>query len=458
MSEQPPLSVSTKYPVNGMEAEFSPLPAGFAQELTARFGAEQAERILHVLNNPAGISLRLHPQKPFLPNEAKGPFAHFEFGYSLKDRPVFTLDPAFHAGGYYVQEAASMLLNAVMQQLEKPRRVLDLCAAPGGKSLLALDFLQEQGWLWSNEVNVKRFSALQENLERWAMPQVVCSQRNPAYLANLLAENYDWVVVDAPCSGEGMFRKDNFARTQWSHALGIQCAGMQQELLEYARKLTSPGGYLIYSTCTMNPAENEWQMKQSLQAFGWECVPLEFPESWGLVEDSLRFGFYSFPGIGPGEGFYFSVWRKPGGGEVRGVKRSDSVIYEFPGGWNWKGRSDLQLDAKGDSVFLIHPEAADYARMAGQHVDYIGIKISEAGVMQHGAAFLPGLSGERIFELDKTKSLEFLQGQALPGQSDLERGQFLMRWSGLGLGWAKHIGSRFNNLVPKGRRIRIRFP
>jgi len=441
-----------------MEARTWELPDDFKAVLIERYGSAFASALLEGFNQPAGISIRLHPHKGVVPEGARGPFLHCPYGYSLPERPVFTLDPAFHAGAYYVQESSSMLLHWVMGQLNRPHRVLDLCAAPGGKSLLALDYLLEGGWLWSNEVHPKRFSALQENLQRWGMPQVVCSQRTPAFLAKHLPDTFDWVVLDAPCSGEGMFRKDSFACSQWSRELGNQCARTQKEILEAARTLVSPGGYLIYSTCTLNPDENEFQVRDSLQGEGWECIELIDAESFGAHADRLGLGYYAFPGIGPGEGFYFSIWQKPGGGVAREVRKPSVKAHLLPNDWIWESSSEVNSEDVRGSVFLRHPEASELAQALGQHADFIGVQVSESGQMAHSAALLSGLKGGATVALDESDALMYLQGLALPGNEAIPRGQVMVQWKGLGLGWAKNIGSRFNNQLPKFRRIRMAVP
>jgi 16S rRNA C967 or C1407 C5-methylase (RsmB/RsmF family) len=238
------------------------LPEAFRQRVGQLLGAEY-EAFEQALEQSPPVSIRLNRDKPVGP--AGRPVPWCTTGRYLEDRPVFTLDPHLHAGAYYVQEASSMLMEQALRAsdlLDRPVLALDLCAAPGGKSTHIRSLLHPDSLLVANEVDRRRQAALLENLWKWGLPNVVVSGSDPAELVGL-PETFDLIVVDAPCSGEGLFRKDHFARRQWSEALVDQCAMVQGRIVEQAWEALRPGGVLIYSTCTWETAENEQRLEEA---------------------------------------------------------------------------------------------------------------------------------------------------------------------------------------------------
>lgn len=278
----------------------------------------------HAELSPASIRIntnKIH-EKPQL---AQIPWC--QNGYYLPERPNYTLDPLFHAGAYYVQEPGSMLLSSVLQQLEIDKadpKVLDLCAAPGGKSTLLLDWLDGNGLLVSNEVIGKRARILEENLAKWGHANRIVSNSDPNHFARC-GEIFDVVVVDAPCSGEGMFRKEIDAREMWNPDLVEHCHLRQCRILTEAWNCLRPGGYLVYSTCTYNTRENESSILELIDHKGGVSVPMNFEKDWNISESQNQgvHGYRCFPHRLKSEGFFISVLRKTGSSVETGYKRKN---------------------------------------------------------------------------------------------------------------------------------------
>ncbi|MCM1072119.1 MAG: RsmB/NOP family class I SAM-dependent RNA methyltransferase, partial [Alistipes timonensis] len=270
-------------------------------------------------NTPPSVGIRLNPRKPgAVPPEGARPVPWHPRAYLLDTRPEFTLDPAMHQGAYYVQDPSSMFVAEILRQILPdlpPRpRVLDLCAAPGGKSTALADLLPDGSLLVSNEYDFRRAEILKENIIKWGYPWSIVTRGDTSRFRRLPGY-FDLIVVDAPCSGEGMSRKDPKAREQWSPSLVAQCATLQEEILANAAAALRPGGYLIYSTCTFNTAENEARTAPLLASDFTYC-PIEVDPAWGILTEapeptpypSLRF----LPGRVEGEGYTVALLRKNG--------------------------------------------------------------------------------------------------------------------------------------------------
>jgi len=282
-------------------------PAEFINGLRESAGPERAGRILAALETDAEVSVRVNPFKMSL--EALR--AHFgeragdavawapDEGFYLRERPVFTLDPLFHAGAYYVQEASSMYVGVLFDKAQQLMgrtsglRVLDLCAAPGGKSTQLLSHLDDSSLLVANEVVPARASVLAANIARWGCSNVAVTNSDPSAFTALRAF-FDVVVVDAPCSGEGMFRKDERAVAEWSPDHVRLCAARQRRILGDIWPAVAADGFLIYSTCTFNHYEDEDNVDWICRELGGGC--LEMRHFW--------------PGEDRGEGFFAAMIRK----------------------------------------------------------------------------------------------------------------------------------------------------
>jgi len=234
------------------------IPEKFQNRIKIQFGND-SEQFLTSLENSPVISVRKNPKKItdlWIDNE-KVPWCNE--GYYLSQKPIFTLDPLFHAGCYYPQEASSMVVDWILRQIisipDNPI-VLDLCAAPGGKSTLLASWMDGKGLLVANEIIRNRSLILLENMVKWGYPNCVVTQNSPSDFSPL-RHFFDIILVDAPCSGEGMFRKEKKAAEEWSESNAAMCAVRQRKILDEIWGSLKPGGILIYSTCTFNPSKNE---------------------------------------------------------------------------------------------------------------------------------------------------------------------------------------------------------
>lgn len=292
----------------------TPLPTGFIHQIHELL-PEEAPALLRALDEEPSVSIRLNARKTreielSLPLGDAVPWAG-PLGYYLDQRPSFTADPLWHAGCYYVQEASSMLLSLVKPILGKsPLTALDLCAAPGGKSTLLLDLLPEGSVLVSNELIRSRAQILAENIQKWGATESIVTSTEPRALGKLRT-TFDFILVDAPCSGEGMLRKDEEARRQWSPSLVAQCARQQREILEDIWPALRPGGILVYSTCTFNREEDEAMIGYLVEEFGAE--PLALPDCPNEITPSTLSPYPCYrmmPHRVRGEGLFLCVLRK----------------------------------------------------------------------------------------------------------------------------------------------------
>ena len=376
-------------------------------------GEERFERYLHSFEEDVPVSIRLNPMKMSEGRwkmEDAVPVPWCRNAYYLAKRPNFTFDPLFHAGCYYVQEAASMFLDEVLRQLlpaRLPNREglgvsLDLCAAPGGKSTLLRSALPADCVLYSNEPIRNRASILLENVTKWGYKN--------HHVTNLYPHDYrkskmkfDLILCDVPCSGEGMFRKDEATISEWSPQNVEKCWQLQREIVSDAWECLGDGGILIYSTCTFNTKENEENIRWMLSEFDAEVVPIETKPEWNIT-GSLLSGFdapvYRFiPGITRSEGLFMCVLRKGGTGQSDAGKSKMNSLKTMT--------SDISLQTSDIQAELTYPQALAYLR--------------------HEALVLP---------------------------PDTPRGLVEVCFMGHPLGLVKNIGNRANNLYPKEWRIK----
>lgn len=453
-----------------------PISPAFVEQIHALLPPAEAEALLQALDTDPAVSIRYHRAKaevfasPFV-HDAPIPWATPR-GYYLSDRPLFAADPLWHAGGYYVQEASSMLLSLLQPLLgEHPLRALDLCAAPGGKSTLLTDLLPEGSVLVSNEYVATRAKILQENIQKWGSPNAIVTSTDAAKLGRL-RETFDLIVVDAPCSGEGMFRKDEEARSQWSPGLVASCASLQREILDNIWPALMPGGLLVYSTCTFNRSEDEDNLHYLIEELGAE--PLAFPE----LPDPLRLSSLSpypcyrmMPHAVRGEGLFCAVVRKPkeqasGALRLKGKNRqkpSPAPKEALP--WlaePW--RQEVSWLQPTEDLLLALPEGVrDLLALLQQE----GVQVLSAGIpvaevfgkkLQPHPALALSLALERsVFPevpLDQETAIRYLAREAVTLPADTPRGIVLISYGGLPLGWMKHLGNRSNNLFPPTWRIR----
>ncbi len=430
------------------------LPPSVREELGA-----DANALLEALAQPSPTSIRLNPRKPIaIAGEAVPWCAN---GRYLDERPVFTLDPLLHAGCYYVQEASSMLLEQALMRsglLAHDIIALDLCAAPGGKSTHIASLLSSGSMLVCNEPVRSRQAALMENVWKHGCANTMITRSEPRDL-DALGEFFDLIMVDAPCSGEGMFRKDPFARQQWNERLVEHCAVQQNDILHHAWNALKPGGALIYCTCTWERRENEAQVKALIERSG-EFVPLELDPAWGIV--NTDFGHRCYPHRLRGEGFFIALIRKEGTLK-RKTPGTITTKDEHDEPRSWLAHSNTtDLIAHDGILHAITSQWREEVASIREHLRQIapGIPIAERkgdGWKPHAALALNARLNEDSFatiDPDREQALRYLRGETMNDWN--ARGVRLVRYEGHALGWAFGAGNRWNNGWPDAWRIRMR--
>lgn len=456
--------------------EKEPLHTAFQSQMKELLG-DESEQFFAAIETEPKVSIRLNPFKnyPYSKDELQ-PIPWCKDAYWLPERKSFTLDPAFHAGAYYVQEASSMALDFVLRQLSLPENpiALDLCAAPGGKSTLLASFMAGSGLLIGNEVIKSRANILEENISKWGIGNSIVTQNDPHDFADFggLA---DILLIDAPCSGEGLFRKDQAARKEWSPEHVMHCSLRQQRILDETAHLVAPNGYLVYSTCTYNTKENEDMVKFISSEFSYEPVRIPFLPNWGIHEVEVEnegmtfYGYKFFPHKVAGEGLFIAVFKRP----------SDSTPYHFKRNLRqalpWKEENNREefvssLILNADSYKLLNLEQeliafphAYYDILADLgsrlHLRKAGISLGKwmKSELQpaHPLALAKDFShAYPIWNLSESEALQFLHKDELH-PAHIEKGWVLVKYHGLSLGWLKNLGIRSNNYYPKEWRIRM---
>ncbi len=413
------------------------LPSGFI-DMARSLLKEEAQEFLDALQRPPVTSVRLNSRKPGAEFKDALPVKWCPTGLYLHQRPLFTLDPLLHAGAYYVQDASSMIHREVVRRLvNTPVSLLDLCAAPGGKTTAMIDALPDGSRVVANEYMPKRARILKENLTKWGYNPVTVTNHDSAFFAHS-GDEFDIVAVDAPCSGEGMMRKDEDAVAQWSPELIDKCAALQKEIVANAVKAIRPGGYLIYSTCTFNRQENEEVAQFINSVLGLQPVDMDFPEEWGIprgIDTDLP--VYRFmPHRTEGEGLFLAVFRKPADADAgnRSVKRVENKIKRG----EFKIKGDNRTASKGDFKKYDKDKSPEPP------------EIEEVLSVNFNRSLFPEV------DVDKDTALAYLRREAIILSPDIPKGLVVVTYKGLPLGMVKNIGSRANNLYPKGWRILMR--
>lgn len=394
-------------------------------------------------------------------------------GLYLAARPQFTLDPDFHAGAYYVQEASSQFVGHLLGGIRtEGARILDLCAAPGGKTTLYASLAGPDGLVVANEIDRRRASVLADNVRKWGTGNVAVTTCEPRLLGDFEAW-FDVVAVDAPCSGEGMFRKDAGARAEWSEGNVKQCAARQDAILREAWRALKPGGTLLYSTCTFNRDEDEGALERMLAWAGDEAAESEavaVEDAWGIVCGRVgvfrTFRFY--PHKARGEGFFAAVARKSfdAGGRMRTPRTRRTVIAPVDRKRTaelarWVCEPERMRFAEvADTCYAWYAAQTDAVRVLSEAlpVIYSGVALGQVfkGVLKPdpALAFFDGLNRGAVSaaELDEAEALRYLRRQEIAA-AGLAEGMNLVCVRGRALGFAKRIGARVNNLYPNSLRI-----
>ena len=439
----------------------------FVERTRALFGEERYGRFVQALETEPVVSIRFNDRKMEADSSLNAvPWA--SAGRYLESRPVFTADPLFHAGCYYVQEASSMFVEQVVRQyLYRPVRALDLCAAPGGKSTLLLSLLPQGSMLVSNEPVPLRAQILAENVTKWGNAASLVTRNEPADFAPF-RNFFDFILVDAPCSGEGMFRKDSYAVEQWSVSNVEQCAKRQREIVADIWESLRPGGLMVYSTCTFNREENEDCVEWIASELGAEVLKLEISDEWNITGSLTTEGLpvYRFiPGYTAGEGLFLAVLRKDGSSTVMQPKAprmqlAPAKLKSEVAKWI-AAPGDFDFVMQGDTVIAMPKEhtAAMLALQQKLKVLHMALPLAEVKnnkiLPLHALAMSTELVAQAFnaVELEREKALAYLHREALLF-ADAPVGHLLLTYKGTPIGFVKNIGNRANNLYPAEWRIR----
>ena len=390
--------------------------------------------------------------------------------YVLKNRPSFTLDPLFHAGAYYVQEASSMFLQHVAKCLFQDGlgyKALDLCAAPGGKSTLMAG-LHQFGLIVSNEIIQSRVAVLQENIIKWGQMKVLVSNNDPSDFKNLPGY-FDFVMVDAPCSGSGLFRKDEKAMNEWNPELVDFCAARQKRILHAAIETVAEGGYLFYSTCSFSEEENEDNLDFLIDTGLFESVDVHADPSWNIILSSSKKhsarGYRFYPDKIKGEGFFCGVLKKVSS------STNNSVVYP-------KSLKTLPLDAQLEQ-WVMDSETLHYLQKANDIFAFdpgflpdLNLISSVLKLRKSGLRLGELIRGEFVpnhelamstlhsyqipsIQLDLKTSLQYLRRETIDANVD-QKGWAIVKYNEISLGWIKQVQGKAKNHYPLNWRILMR--
>lgn len=455
--------------------DFSP---AFRKYLAQVVGEGNLSAVLDALSGEPSVSVRINPAKAGSPTEifgnlVSGPVEWNRHAAFLSERPAFTLDPLIHAGAYYVQDSSAMfpgkafrdVLDKVLESGIISPKVLDLCAAPGGKTTDISASLRESckgGYLLiSNEIMKQRAAVLADNAAVWGDPSVVVTSVDPKAFGTLPGF-FDIIVADVPCSGEGMFRKDEEAVSQWSEENVALCQARQRRIVADVWPSLAEGGFLVYSTCTFNNLENDDNVKWICSEFGAEIIGID---GCGLLRTEC--GVSLVPGFVRGEGQYCAVLRKtsPSAGTAACSGRQQDRWQKLP-----EAHASIIRPLLDEEMAMIVKDGRivavpEYVRCLLSMLEPLRPLVRGLAVgMFKGKDFIPdadlalSLSLRRgafnEFEVNRETALSFLHRDPvrLP---DAERGMLLLVYRGLPIGFVKNLGNRCNSLHPLHRRIRM---
>lgn len=448
------------------------LPERFVERVVRELGSAEGGALCRALEGEPPVSVRLNRAKGGAVSSGR-PIGWSADGYWLDARPSFTLDPDFHAGRYYVQEASSQFVGRIVAACGgiEGGRVLDMCAAPGGKTTLYATLAGRDGLVVANEVVRNRAAVLADNVRKWGLGNVAVTVEDPSRIARLEGW-FDVVAVDAPCSGEGMFRKSEEARAEWSEAAVALCAERQQGILREAWRALRPGGLLLYSTCTFNFTENEGVLRDFAAWAAGETAPaerIEVSPAWGIVcgaaGDFQTFRFY--PHRVEGEGFFAAAVRKRAGDQRRRMPKPQRnpltwadrrAVQELE---RWVEEPEaMRFAAAGDTFYGYRQSQAEAVAALSGAVNVIasGVEMGQLfkGVLKpaHALALFAGLrrGAAPVCELPHDEALRYLRRSEVAADRFAE-GMNLVTCDGAALGFAKRIGRRCNNLYPNSLRI-----
>ncbi|MES3019344.1 MAG: RNA methyltransferase [Bacteroidota bacterium] len=445
------------------------LPSAFLRSLIENHNFEEEPFIKSHESGEQITSVRLNERKPSDSFKNSDSIPWCETGRYLNERPSFTADPLFHAGCYYVQEASSMFLEHILKNtadLDASNKVLDLCAAPGGKSTLISSLINEDSLLVSNEIIKTRVPVLTDNLIKWGPANTFVTNNDPRDFKRLDAY-FDIITVDAPCSGSGMFRKDPDAINEWSESAVLLCSQRQQRILADIYPVLKKSGTLIYSTCSYSKQENEDISDWLCDSFGLSTLQIPLEESWG-IEETLSdkhkcYGYRFYPHKVKGEGFFIAAFRKTEVSPEAQIKRAketrinqtnEAVIRKW-----LQPQENLRILGLQDDFFAINKvhEADLQYLQSNLYLKKSGIRLGKVMgkdlVPNHELA-LSLIVNEHVqrVEVTREQAISYLKRDELKLETDV-LGWALLCYLGHPLGWAKMLGNRMNNYFPKEIRI-----
>jgi 16S rRNA C967 or C1407 C5-methylase (RsmB/RsmF family)/NOL1/NOP2/fmu family ribosome biogenesis protein len=449
-----------------------PLPAAFLQSL---WDAPGFDRAAFERAHEPGLqltSIRVNPAKHFdltLPRLGISRRINWtEYGYYLAGRPSFTFDPLFHAGCYYVQEASSMFLEQALRQsvdLSNDIRVLDLCAAPGGKSTHIQSLVTPGSLVVSNEVIKSRAQVLKDNIIKWGYSNAVVTNNDPKDFRRV--ENFfDVIVVDAPCSGSGLLRRDPSAIEEWSENNVTLCSQRQQRILADILPALKKGGLLVYSTCSYSRQEDEDILDWLATNFSLANLRLQVQHFPGIVEVKGRsggFGYRFWPDKIDGEGFFITCFRKNDGEEDGGARsrpnksslsKADRQLLN-----NWFAGPGFEFIKHDNTVYAWPGPLANWMEglLSRLRVIYSGTRVGDLIrdklVPDHALAMsaLVHRSIPRI-DMDEEQAIQYLQRKDIR-IAEGGKGWHLACFKEQPLGWMNLLQGRINNYYPKELRI-----
>ena len=448
------------------------LSQDFENMMTEAIGKEEYRLLAEAIGQQPPTSIRINSEKVgddtlnVLKGAERMPWC--DTAFYLPERPQFTFDPLLHAGCYYVQEASSMFLEHILKQyVTQPVTALDLCAAPGGKSTLTLSVLPEGSLLIANEAMRQRANILAENIIKWGNPNCIVTN-NYAEDFHAFTDAFDLIICDAPCSGEGMFRKDPASIGEWSLANVATCRKRQRDIAKNIWHTLKEGGIFIYSTCTYNPHEDEETAQWIAENLGAEQLSCHPHEEWNLTDTNTHF----FPHKHKGEGFFISVLRKTSTSEqalthTHKQKKNKQRTKQLP-----KFPSTLKEALSNPADFTFFENDGTFSAFPTAHAPLLQqakdtLRVIHSGIElattkgknlqpSHSLALSNSLNRQAFptAEVDYAQAIAYLRTEAIQLPANTPTAYVLITYKGHPLGFAKNIGNRANNLYPSEWKIK----